>query len=243
MNEKELIKSIKGLKGIKPRKEWVVLLKSEVLSAEFANQNIASKPANKAWNILEFLPQVYYYRKLAYAFAAFIFVVVGIFGFAQYTMPGDLLFPIKKIAEQTQSPLQVAHNRSEDLVQIIKENKTQNLAPAISEYKASVADAARNLTKSLVQNSDKDSIKQVAYEFKKIQDNQKQLKTLGIDIGETKEVRALDDALAALVQSQLADMEKATLTDDKQKSLAEAKDLYEQQNYSDALEKILLINK
>ena len=243
MNEKEIIKSLKGLKEIKPRKEWALLLKSEILNAEFKEQTILTKPASKAWNILEFLPVINYQRKLAYAFATLIFMIVGIFGFAQYTMPGDLLFPIKRIAEQTQNPLQVAHNRSEDLVQIVKENKTQNLAPAISEYKASIADAAKNLTKSLAQNSDKDSIRQVAYEFKKIQDNQKQLQTLGIDIGETKEVKALDDALAVLVQSQITDLENATLADDQQKSLTAAKDLYGQGNYSDALEEILLINK
>jgi len=243
MTEKELINQLKGLKEIKPRKEWALLLKSEILNAEFKEQTILTKPASKAWNILEFLPVINYQRKLAYAFATLIFMIVGIFGFAQYTMPGDLLFPIKRIAEQTQNPLQVAHNRSEDLVQIVKENKTQNLAPAISEYKASIADAAKNLTKSLAQNSDKDSIRQVAYEFKKIQDNQKQLQTLGIDIGETKEVKALDDALAVLVQSQITDLENATLADDQQKSLTAAKDLYEQGKYSDALEKILLINK
>ena len=243
MNEKKLINTIKGLKEIKPRKEWAILLKSEILNADLTTQNIAARPASKAWNILEFLPVINYQRKLAYAFVTFVFLIVGIFGFAQYTMPGDLLFPIKRIAEQAQSPLQVAYNRSEDLVQIVKENKTQNLAPAISEYKISIAYAAKNLTKSLAQNSDKDSIRQVAYEFKKIQDNQKQLKTLGIDIGETKEVKDLDDALAVLVQSQITDLEKSTLTEEQQESLAEAKDLYLQGKYSDALEEILLINK
>ena len=155
-------------------------------------------------------------------------------------MPGDLLFPIKKIAEQTQQDaLQVAYNRSEDLVQIVKENKTQNLDSAISEFKSSMVDAAKKLTQDLAKNSDNDSIKLAIAEVKKIQDNQKQLETLGINIGEAKD---LDNVLALLVQDQIESLDEATLTDKQQEELSDIKDLYSQEKYSEALEKILLIN-
>jgi len=240
MTEKELIKQLKTLKEIKPRKEWALLLKSEILNAEYAEQKIAVKPATKAWSILELFPLFNYQKKLAYAFAALCFFVVGIFGFAQYTMPGDLLFPVKKITEQTQTPLQVAYNRSEDLVQIIKENKTQNLESAILEFKASVTDAAKKITKDLAKNSDKESIKVVMAEVKKIQNNQEQMKTLGVNIGDANE---LDDVLALLVQEQIDSLNESTLTEKQEEALKGIVELYEQGKYSDALEQILLISK
>lgn len=239
MTEKELIKQLKGLKEIKPRKEWALLLKSEILNAEYAEQKIAVKPATKAWSILELFPLFNYQKKLVYAFATLCFFVVGIFGFAQYTMPGDLLFPVKKITEQTQTPLQVAYNRSEDLVQIIKENKTENLESAISEFKTSMADAAKTITQNLSKNNDKESIKVVMAEVKKIQDNQKQMKTLGINIGDANE---LDNVLALLVQEQIDSLNESTLTEKQETALTEIMELYEQEKYSDALEQILLIN-
>jgi len=152
-----------------------------------------------------------------------------------------LLFSVKKISEQAQSPLHVAYNRSEELVHIAKENRTQNLAPAISEFKASISDAAKNLVESLTIGS-KDSAKQIVQEVKKIQDNQKKLETLGVDIGQTQEAQELNSALQAIVESQIKDLEKTTLTEEQEGSLIEIKDLYEQQKYSDALERILLIN-
>lgn len=248
MTEKELIKQLKGLKEIKPRKEWALLLKSEILNAEYAEQRVISKPAQKIgnldfgfWNLFRVSDLGFrvFSRRMAYAFATFCFLAVGIFGFAQYTMPGDLLFPVKKITEQTQTPLQVAYNRSEDLVQIIKENKTQNLEPAISEFKASMADAVKTITNDLAQNSGKDSIKAVMAEIKKIQDNQKQMETLGVNIGETKD---FDNVLALLVQEQIDSLNESTLTEAQEENLAEITELYEQGQYSDALEKILLIS-
>jgi len=240
ITEKQLIKSLQQLKDIKPRKEWALLLKSQILNAEYAEQRAISKPAKKTWSILEFLPSFDYQKQLAYAFAALVFLIVGVFGFAQYTMPGDLLFPIKRIAEQTQNPMQVAYNRSEDLVQIVKENKTHNLEPAISEFKASMVDAAKKLTQDLAQNSDNNSIKVAIAEVKKIQDNQKQLETLGINIGETKD---LDNVLALLVQDQIDTLNESTLTEEQQEQLIEITKLYDEEQYSDALEKILLINQ
>jgi len=239
MTEKELIKQLKTLKEIKPRKEWALLLKSEILNAEYAEQKIAVKPASKAWSILELFPLFNYQKKLVYAFATLCFFVVGVFGFAQYTMPGDLLFPVKKITEQTQTPLQVAYNRSEDLVQIIKENKIQNLDSAILEFKASVTDAAKTITQDLVKNNDKESIKVVMAEVKKIQDNQEQMKTLGVNIGDAKE---LDDVLALIVQEQIDSLNESTLTEKQETALKEITELYEQGKYSDALEQILLIS-
>ena len=102
-----------------------------------------------------------------------------------------------------------------------------------------MVDAAKKLTQDLAKNSDNDSIKLAIAEVKKIQDNQKQLETLGINIGEAKD---LDNVLALLVQDQIESLDEATLTDKQQEELSDIKDLYSQEKYSEALEKILLIN-
>ena len=60
----------------------------------------------------------------------------------------------------------------------------------------------------------------------------------GTDMSENPDVK---DLYQTVVQSQIADLEKTTLTDDMQKTLVEVKDLYNQGKFVDALEKILLI--
>lgn len=239
MTENQLIAKLKELKEIKPRNEWVILAKSEVFNSAIKKKNKA-RQYNKG--ILEFLPAFFYQRKLALATASFLFVIAGVFGFAQYTMPGDFLFPVKKISEQTQTPLQIAYNRSQDLVQIVEENKTQNIKPAINELKASINDAAKNLVQSLSQPSDKSSIQQIVAEIKKIQDNNKKLETLGVILNDTSEAKELNDVLAPIVEREIETLEKATLLEDQNKTLDEIRKMYEEGKYSDALEKILTIN-
>jgi len=238
MNEKQLIEAIRELKEIKPNQEWVSLVKSQILVEQPAVRII---PARKI-SIMDVISSAMFQRKMAYALASFVFVIAGMFGFAQYTVPGDLLFSVKKFTE-TQNSFQVAYNRSAELVQVLKENKTQNIAPAVSEFKASMSGAAKNLVASLTQQNSKQSLKDISDEVKKIQENQRQAETLGIDISETDEVKELNSALAVLVQNQIDDLEKATLTEDQQETLVKIKDSFSKAEYSEALEEILLINQ
>jgi len=174
LTQKQLIGAIRELKEIKPRKEWVSLIKSQILEpaktltekeADFAKQNIPSR----TWSISNLLPRVNYQRRLAYAFASLVFIIIGTFGFAHYTMPGDLLFPVKKITE-TKDPFQIAYNRSSELVQILKENKTENIAPAVSEFKASISGAAKNLVQNMVSVDNKKSLKDIKNIIKNVFD-------------------------------------------------------------------------
>ena len=238
MNEKQLIEAIRELKEIKPNQEWVSLIKSQILAEQPAVRII---PARKI-STIDVISSAMFQRKMAYALASFVFVIAGMFGFAQYTVPGDLLFSVKKFTE-TQNSFQVAYNRSAELVQVLKENKTQNIAPAVSEFKASMSGAAKNLVASLTQQNSKQSLKDISDEVKKIQENQRQAETLGIDISETDEVKELNSALAVLVQNQIDDLEKATLTEDQQETLVKIKDSFSKAEYSEALEEILLINQ
>jgi len=241
MSKNDLENKIRQLKEIKPRKEWAVLLKSQILNSATEKQvEMVEIPAVKI-GIMDVISGIFFQRKLAYASVlSLMFMVVGVFGFVNYTMPGDIFYPVKKIAEQTQqTPLQIAYNRSEDLVKVVKENKTQNLTPAITEYKASISDAVKNLTDTLAIGNDKKSVEEIINEVKKIQENQKQLETLGVNMGDTDEMSELDSTLATIVENQIADLEETTLTEDQQTILVEIKDLYEQGKYSEALEAIL----
>jgi len=253
MSKNELENTIKQLKGIKPNQEWVSLLKSQILNPAEQKQVtfVAETPilrqgfgmASKEIGIIDIISAIFR-NKYAYASATLVFMVVGVFGFVNYTMPGDLFYPVKKIAEQTQqTPLQIAYNRSEDLVKVVTENKTQNLTPAIDEYKASISDAVKNLTNSLSQDNDKKSVEEIIEEVKKLQENQKQLETLGVDMGDGNEMSELDSALSTIVGNQIADLEEATLTAEQQTVLLEVKDLYKQEKYSEALEMILGMNE
>jgi len=245
ITETQLIDSLKGLKEIKPNKQWAVLLKSQILDCntekqvEFNSTDFVM--VNKA-GIAEIISRIFSQKKLAYASATLAFLVIGIFGFARYTMPGDMFYPVKRIAEQTQqTPLQIAYNRSEDLIKVVKENKTQNLSPAIIEYKASISDAVKNLSDSLAiaKEGDKSAVEEIINEVKKIQKNQKQLETLGVNIEDPEQISELDAALSFIVENQIADLEESTLTDSQQEILEKAKELYIQGEYSEALEEIL----
>jgi hypothetical protein len=86
-------------------------------------------------------------------------------------------------------------------------------------------------------------VAQVIAEVKKIQENQQQLQTLGVNVGEGEEMSQLNDMLASIVETQISDLEKLTLTESQQEVLKQAKELFEEESYSDALEKILEINK
>ena len=240
----QLIEKMQMLRDIKPNREWAVLLKHKILTQKPAENKIGNWEIGRFVENWKLVIENSFARKLAYSFGTLVFMVIGLIGFAQYTVPGDMLFPIKKLSEQTQtqSSLQMAYNRSQELVQIVKENKTQNLAPAMSEYKASISDAVKNLALAFSKDSTNDSKKIITEEVRKIQENQKELETLGVNVKENEQTDELNNVLAVIVQSQIDDLEKSTLTEEQEKSFEEAKKLFEEKKYTEALEKILFIN-
>ncbi|MDP2741445.1 MAG: hypothetical protein Q8O66_02015 [bacterium] len=251
MTEKQLILKIKRLNEIKPRKEWVVFTKSQVFEG-VVEKNILRKPffAEKMSGVLDIFSILTHQRKLAYALASLALMIIGTFGFSQYTMPGDLLFSVKKATEQSQTAFTGGNNlknnlenydrRVQDLVRVVKEKRGNNIPSAISEVKASMAGAVKSLTSAVTQKSK--NIKEIAIEIKKIEDNKKQLKTLGIDIGATEGTKELDSVLAPLVGSEIKDLEKASLTEEQKAELEAIKEFYNNGKFAEALEGILLIN-
>jgi len=242
--EKELILKLQTLKDIKPRQDWVVFAKREILGGN--KITIKASYKEKFLGVLDFLPALTYQRKLTYAFATLLLIMVGTLGFAQYTMPGDLLFSVKKVTEQSQAALSGQtnlkqnmanlNNRINDLAQVAKEGRTVNIPSAIDEVRQSASKVAESLKGSLTK--DPQSVRELANEVQKI----KQLRTL-TDLTDTPEIKSLNDALAVLVQNEITDLEKTSLTEYQLETLKGIKDLYDEGDYVAALEKILTINE
>ena len=87
MTEAELIKKIKTLKEIKPRKDWVVLTKTQILGN------------------VEVRPQLFLFPffKPAYAGLFLFLLLIGLAEFSQGALPGDPLYSLKRITEKAQS--------------------------------------------------------------------------------------------------------------------------------------------
>jgi hypothetical protein len=236
MNQKALISSIKGLKEIKPRQEWVVLAKSQIFAE--AETRAVKAPAQRI-NFSEVLSFMFAQRKVAYSFATIMFIFVGLVGFAHYTLPGDALFPLKKITEQSTAALsgetslkqnvQTLNNRIHDLAQAAKAGKKASISPAIDEVKANVFELAKNLKNN---PTDSATIKEIASSLKTLASVQ------GTDLTSNPDVEIL---YKEVVENQLADLSKATLTDEQQKIFDDAQKLYDEEKYVDALEAILSI--
>lgn len=239
MTQKELINQLKLLKEIKPRKEWAVLLKSQIFTE--AQERVVEVIAQKA-SILETLSFIFAPKKLAYSLAVVMFLIVGVFGFARYTVPGDLLFPVKKIAENSQAALtgqtvlrqEVANfnNRINDLAQVAKAGRVNNIPSAISEVNSNASALAKNLRDNPTENSQ--ALKEIAISLKTL------ASVPGADLSENPDVKSL---YQTVVESQIADLQKTTLTEEQSKALIEVQNLYGQGKYIEALEGILLINK
>lgn len=240
MTEKELIAKIQELRQIKPRNDWVVLVKKELFKDE---RSLA--PFEGAKLLLFFIFQ----HKPAFAFITTLLVLIGVFGFAQNSVPGDFLFSLKKISEQSQTVfisekeqskhnLETVNKRLDDLTKIAQANQSQKLGPAITEYQQTVSKAAESLSKADPKKGSRD-LKEIVAEVKKIEEKTNIIKSLGIEgIGENKE---WDNALAQIVEREIKGLEETTLTEEQQEALIKIQSDYEAGDYSQALEKILLL--
>jgi hypothetical protein len=241
ITQEQLIESLKQLKDIKPRQEWASLLKSQILASPAeALAKEGQITAQKA-SFMNTFSSAFSPRKIAYSFAAFLFLIVGLFSFSRFAVPGDTLFSTKKVAEQSQAALtgQTAvnqdvvalNNRINDLIQVAKEGKTGNIPSAINEINANASALTKNLKSNTV--NDPQTIKSIASSLKVLAD------VPGTDLTASQDMK---DLYQTVVESQITDLQKATLTDDQKIALTQVEDLYGQGKYAEALEKILLIN-
>lgn len=238
VTEKELIAKIRELREIKPRKEWVFLTKNRILGEE-------KLESSRFFRIGEFFSGLFVQPRLIYASLTLLFIIFGLFGFAQNSLPGDLLYPIKKITEKSQAvfvskeelpklQLELANKRLEELNKIAQTNDVKKLAPAITEFQENVDRAVKSLVKS--KKIDKELVEKTAMIEKTREEVEK---VLGTNIG-TEEY---ENSLAKIVESQLKDLENRSLTEEQKEILEKAKSDFENGDYSQALEKVLILSE
>lgn len=248
MAEADLIKKIQILKQIRPRKDWVLLMKKELFREEIPTLR------ERFSIVLEIFPRTFFNYKPALATFVFLGILItGAFSFAQNSLPGDFLFPLKKISEKSQAvfvseeerpkaQLELANKRLEELTKIAETNQAGKLAPAIEEYQASISEAAKNLAKITATTSDSAVIKKIAEQTQeltqKLEEKKEKLeKTYGIAGLEFKEE---SNPTKVLVEWLIEDLESRTLTEEKENILSEMKELAENGKHSETLEMYLI---
>jgi len=231
MTENELIGKIRKLRQIKPKKDWVLLTKSQILGEETPQ--------------FELFP----FFKPVYAGLLFLLLLVGLVELSQGALPGNPLYSLKRITEKVQTVfvsqeerpnlnLELANKRIEELNQIAQQNEVKKLAPAIKEVQASVSEVAKNLV--TLKKVDKETVEKTKELEKNIEIGEKTLATQ-ISSEETKE--SFNSFYKNQAEYLISDLEKRTLTEDQMKILEEAKKDFEAGNYSDALEKIFILSQ
>ena len=234
----ELIFKIKGLKEIKPGQDWVLFTKKQILG-EAEAPSFSFKES--------FLGLFQYKYKPAFATLVIVGVLIGTFGLAQNALPSDSLYPIRKITEKVmvsfvskdrKPSLQLgyANRRLEDLFRVAQANQEEEIKPIIKEYQADLSNAAISLNR--IEESGV-AVKDIVQETKKIEENKEKIKALGIIIGEAKD---FESALKPFVEREIEELENKALSQRQIEIFEGAKEDYEEGNYSQALEKILLLS-
>jgi hypothetical protein len=156
MTEKDLINQLHTLKQIKPSQNWVVSLKDKILinpihsSRDQILTELNEKRFGRGFGFI-------FGHKLAFASVGVFAVLIGVFVLSQNALPGDVLYSVKRLTEdsrtffvqnQEQLVFEVANRRLDEVAKAIENNSVKNLAPAISEYKASASQAAKSLVQA-----------------------------------------------------------------------------------------------
>ncbi len=231
MTDKELISKLQLLKQITPSKEWAFSVKMQVLEQATAKQPVIATPTfqERLGGFVTALNQ----GKLAYSFAAFLLIAVGLMG----AMQGSIL-PLADKSVAVLSPDFVVKSRVETL-----KAKSQNLASAVMSKEQEtilvavkeVKSATKELAVSIAQNPD--TAKEVAQDIK-------ENKTYLDIVGNNEELKETSDELYKTIDEQMIlDLEKASLGEEQKVMLQEVKELFKKEKYAEALEKIFLINK
>ncbi|MBU4466727.1 DUF5667 domain-containing protein [Candidatus Parcubacteria bacterium] len=244
MNDRNLTKKLQLLKQIQPEKDWVSLNKRQLLGFEISEVKTSS-----ADQILEIFKIGFNY-KLVLVPLTIILAFGGTIGLSQASLPGDFLYPVRKLVDKTgylfvakenqpKLGLEVANKRLEELTVIAQNNQSKNLAPAINEFKQSTIEAAGKLKIVNTVDGSPKLTKEIVKETEKLRDNKEKIEALGIVVGNTEE---LTQALSQLVEREINDLNDRSLTDDQKQVLEQAKQNFEAGNYAKALEGILLLS-
>jgi len=237
MTEKQLLKQVRKLRDIKPRHDWVLLTKDRI----FEHKEEAETPSFLF--LLRERLQLVLQHKPACAVIVALVVIIGTFGFAQRSLPGDALYPVRRMSEksnvlvsresQTQQTIDQANRRLNDVAKAAEKKAEKNLAPAITEFQESVSEIARNLAEA----GDKNTVREIVREVQKLEEKAEEVSVLGVEVGVNEE---LDTVLRDILERELAVFEGKELSEEQQGILEEVTVLYKEGSYTAALEKLLM---
>ncbi|MCK4454186.1 hypothetical protein KAU51_02470 [Candidatus Parcubacteria bacterium] len=254
MTEKEVIRKIKELQQIKPRKDWVILTKAKILSEPLISEKQASVTIGErfleAFSIFRFRP----FLKPALATAVCFCFLIGVFSFAQNALPGDLLYSVKKISEQakvslaseTEKPkvqLELTQKKLDELTKIAEENRGKNLASAVQEVEKVMRETAESLKKVAIVENDGEIAKEIKEKVEAIEKQKETVEEiLATKIDSEEYDESINSYYKTLVEREIKELEDRALNSEQEELLKEAKELFDDENYQEALAKILFLS-
>ena len=230
MTDKELISRIQSLKQIKPRENWVLFTKSKILNNNFeAEKSVGANNVNFIGNMFKTV----FLSKFTYSLAVLLFVIsVGSF----FAINGILNngSNVKVSKSSTASILAIKDSVEDFKIKSKSLSDTVKYSPeSTSLVVKEVKEAARELTVAI--KNDPDLAKEVALD---INNNKTYL-----EFSEANDLKEVSNNLyKTIVDQMIKDIEDTTLTESQEESLNIVKNSYKENDYTSALEDILLLN-
>jgi len=174
MEEKDIIQKLQILRQIKPNRDWANWLKANILQTKPQN-SLYNKPKIKL-AVFSFVSK--YQKTLVPSLLAFFFVCS--FAFAQTTLPGSVLYPIKTLTQNTK--IYLASENTKPVVRLeIAKAKMEDLSK-VENHKKEIIAVAKDIGKDLEivpQEIKKINKKQIVLNVSKdIQEKSKDLKSM-----------------------------------------------------------------
>ncbi len=192
MQEKDLIQKLQNLKQIKPNHDWVFWLKANIIQTK-PQSGLYNKPKVKL-AVFSFVSK--YQKTLVPSLLAFFFVFS--FVFAQTTLPGNVLYPIKTLTQNAK--IYLASENTKPVVRLEVVKARMGDLSKVENYQDEINVIAQNVRKDLEivsQEIKNINNKQVALNVSKdIQEKSKDLKAMVDKIPlEDKEKEELNQAV------------------------------------------------
>ena len=253
MEEAQVLAKLSLLKEIKPREEWVLLVRNRIFEAEPAREALPLQDSRLSVIFKRIEVLVRYFEQPVFVMPALALVISAgvVWHVAQNSLPGDALYSLKAAVDNVpmtfssaeEKPflqLELAQKKLDDLKRVAESNRAKNLPLAIKEFEANVSEISESLA-AIVEKQPERAL-QAGKGVVRLQKEKLEVeKILGTKIGE-KEDAELDSATKLLVENELADLETRLLTDEQTELFQAAKTAYEQGDYQTALEKIWLLS-
>lgn len=233
MDEFTLIKKLESLKSVKADPNWACLSKANIMSQEF------EKPS---FSFFDYVKQ----PKLVPVYASFIALfTITPFIFAQDALPGEKLYTLKKIEETVRyafegdkSAAQIAQIQTR-LVELNKitdqpQNQGHKLAAGIKETKQALTKASKEIAKA-PEAQKAEIAEKIITQITAIEK-----KTNAAIMDSDKEYQEL---YKFFVDNEIKEIElrQESLSEEQLELFNQAKELFEAENYSEALEMIYQI--